>query len=70
MSNYNKEQGNTSPKEEHDLISMSPTSNDGVHIAKLITDVNNRITNSGQTNNIPVPSNRDNTPNSPEITQF
>jgi len=50
---------------------MSPTSNDGIHVSKLITDLNNRINNSGQTNNNRISSRRGSTQTSTgEITQF
>jgi len=70
-SNSNKEQENSSSKEENESLLISPTSNDGVPIAKLIADLNNRTANSGQPNNIRLTSRRDNIPGSPgEITQF
>jgi len=55
LSTYTREQENSSPKEENDLLSISPTSNDGIYASKLIIDLNNQTINSnvdsGQTTN-------------------
>jgi hypothetical protein len=56
-----KDQENSSSKEDIHLISISPTSNDGVHTLQSIPDTNN-------SNDIGIPNTLPCTPG--EITQF
>ncbi len=57
-STYTKEQENSSSKEDIHLLSVSPTSNDGVYTLKTSSD----------SNDIKIPDKQPNTPG--EITQF
>ena len=71
-SSINKKDQDKNPfKDENDIFVSSPTSNDGVLTTKFTSDSNNRISDSGQTNDVRLSSRRDTLPSSPgEITQF